>query len=61
MAQEREPGQSMAQEVEPNQSMGQDRTSSKPNPESMHMEREFRLAITQESIHANEVRIPNLD
>ena len=51
----------MAQEGEPNQSMAQERTSAKPNPESMHMEGEFRLAMTQESIHAHGVRIPNLD
>ena len=61
MALEGEPNQSMAQEGEPNQSMAQERTSPKPNPESMHMEGEFRLAMTQESIHAHGVRIPNLD
>ena len=41
--------------------MAQERTSPKPNPKSMHMEGEFRLAMTQESIHAHGVRIPNLD
>ena len=51
----------MAQEGEPNQSMAQERTSPKPNPESMHMEGEIHLAMTQESIHAHGVRIPNLD
>ena len=51
----------MAQEGEPNQSMAQDRTSPILNPESMSMEGEFRLAMTQESIHAHGVRIPNLD
>ena len=61
MAQEGDPNQSMAQEGEPNQSMAQERTSPKPNPESMHMEGDFRLAMTQESIHAHGVRIPNLD
>ena len=61
MVQEGEPNQSVAQKGEPNQSMAQERTSPKPNPESMHMEGEFRLAMTQESIHAHRVRIPNLD
>ena len=61
MAQEGEPDQSMAKKGEPNQSMAQERTSRKPNPKSMHMEGEFRLAMTQESIHAHGVRIPNLD
>ena len=51
----------MAQEGDPNQSMAQEGTSPKPNPESMHMEGELCLAITQESIHAHGVRIPNLD
>ena len=37
MAQEREPDQSMAQEAEPNKS----------SPESMHMEGEVPLAMTQ--------------
>ena len=41
--------------------MTQERTSPKPNPESMHMEAEVRLAVTQESIHALGVRISNLD
>ena len=61
MAQEGEPNQSMAQEGESNQSMAQERTPPKPNPKSMHMEGEFRLAVTQESIHAHGVKIPNLD
>ena len=61
MAQEGEPNRSMAQEGEPNQSMAQEGTSPMPNPESMHMEGDFRLAMTQESIHANGVRNPNLD
>ena len=38
MAQEGEPNQSMAREGEPNQFMAQERTSPKPNPESMHMD-----------------------
>ena len=41
--------------------MGQEGTSPKPNPESMHMKGDFRLAMTKESIHADAVRIPNLD
>ena len=41
--------------------MTQEGTSPKPNPESMHMEGESRLAMTQESIHALGVSIPNLD
>ena len=53
--------QSMAQEGEPNQSMAQERTSPKPDPESMHMEGEFCLAMTLESIHAHGLRICNLD
>ena len=61
MAQERKPNQSMAQEGEPHQSTAQERTSSKPNPKSLHIEGESRLAMTQESIHALGVRIPNLD
>ena len=61
MDQEGEPNHSMAQEGEPNQSMAQERTSSKPDPESMHMEGECCLAMTRESIHAQRVRIPNLD
>ena len=61
MDQEGEPNQSMAQGGEPSQSMAQERTSPKPNPESMHMQGEFRLAMTQESIHAQGVTIPNLD
>ena len=56
-----EPNQSMAQEGEPNQSMAQERTSQKPKPKSMHAEGESRLAMTQESIHALGVSIPNLD
>ena len=51
----------MVQEGEPNQSMAQEGKSPKPNPESMHMEGWFRLVMTQESIHAHGVRIPNLD
>ena len=51
----------MAQKGEPNQSMAHGRSSPKPNPESMHMEGEFRLAMIQKSIHALRVRIPNLD
>ena len=51
----------MAQEEDPNQSMAQEGTSPRPNPECMHMEGESRLAITQDSIHAHGVRIPNLD
>ena len=51
----------MPQEGGPNQFMAQPRTSAKRNPESMHMEGEFRLAMTQQSIHAHGVRIPNLD
>ena len=51
----------MAQEGEGTQSMAQEGTSPEPNPESMHMEGEFRLAMTRESIHAHGVRIPNLD
>ena len=51
----------MAQEREPNQSMAQETTSSKPNPERMHMEGELCLAMTQESIHAHGVRICNHD
>ena len=51
----------MAREGEPHQSMAQERTSPKPNPESMHMEGELRLPMTQEIIHAHGVRIPNLD
>ena len=51
----------MAQEGESNQSMAQERTSPEPDPESMHMEGEFCLAMTQEGIHALGVRIPNLD
>ena len=61
MAQEREPNQSMAQEGGPSQSMAQERTSPNPHPKSMHMEGEFRVAMTDESIHAHGVRIPNLD
>ena len=61
MAQEGEPNQSMAQEGEPNQSMAQKRTSPKLNAKSMHMEGESPLAMTQESIHAPGVIIPNLD
>ena len=51
----------MAQEGEPNQSMAQERTSPKPSPNSMHIQGESRLAMTQESIHALGVSIPNLD
>ena len=61
MAQEGEPNESMAQEVEPNQSMAEERTSPKPNPKSMHMERESRLAMSQENNQALGVRIPNPD
>ena len=46
MASKGEPNRSMAKEEEPNQSIAQERTSPKLNPESMHMEGEFRLAIT---------------
>ena len=60
MAQEGEPNQSMVQEGEPNQSMAQEGTSTKCIPESMHMEGGSRLAMTQESIHAIGVSIPNL-
>ena len=38
-----------------------ERTSPNPNPESMHIERDFRLTMNQESIHALAVRIHNLD
>ena len=55
------PPQSMPGKREPNQSMAQGGTSPKPNPESMHMEGEARLAMTQESMHALGVRTPNLD
>ena len=41
--------------------MAQGRTSPKPISKSMHMEGESRLAMTQESIIALGVRIPNLD
>ena len=41
--------------------MAQERTSPKPNPKSMHMEGESRLAMIQESIHALGVSIPNLN
>ena len=51
----------MTQEGDPNQSMALEETSPKPNPESMHVEEEFPLAMTQESIHAHGVRIVNLD
>ena len=51
----------MTQEGDPSQSMAQERTSPKPNPESMHVEGEVCLAMTQESIHAHGVRITNLD
>ena len=51
----------MAQEGEPNQCIPQDKTSPQLNPESMHMEGGFGLAMTQESIHALGVRISNLD
>ena len=51
----------MPQEGEPSQSRARERTSPKPHSASMHMEGEFRLAMTQESIHAHGVRIPNLD
>ena len=51
----------MAQEGEPYQSMSQERTSPKLNPDSMHMEGEFCLAMIQEIIHALGVRISNLD
>ena len=51
----------MAQEGEPNQSMAQEEASPKPHPEGMHLEGECRLAMTQESIHALGVSIPNLD
>ena len=61
MAQEGEPNQLMAQEGEPNKSMAHEITSPKPNPKSMHMEGESRLAMTQESIHALGLRISNLD
>ena len=61
MAQEGEPNQSMAQEGGPNQSMAQERTSPKPYPKSMQIEGESRLAMTQESIHALGLSIPNLD
>ena len=61
MAQEGEPNQFMAQKGEPNQSMAQERSSPKPNPEIMHMVGEFPSAMTQESIHAHGVTIPNLD
>ena len=40
--------------------MAQERTSPKPDPESMHMEGEFRLPMTQESSHAHGLRMPNL-
>ena len=61
MAQEGKPSQCMALVGEPNQSMAQERTSPKPKSESMHMEGERCLDMTQESIHALEVRVPNLD
>ena len=48
MAQEGQRNQSMAHGREINQSMAQEKTSPKPNSESMHMEGEFRLAMTQE-------------
>ena len=51
----------MAQQAEPNQSMTQERTTPNLNPESMHTGGEYRLAMTQESIHTLGVRIPNLD
>ena len=51
----------MAQEGEPNQSMAQERPSPKPNPESLHMGGEVRLAMTQGSSHAHGVIIANLD
>ena len=51
----------MAQEGGPNQAMAQERTSTKPDPENMHMEAEFRLAMTQESIHAHGAGILNLE
>ena len=52
MAQEGEPNQSMAQEGEPNQSMAQEKTSPQPNPESMHMEGEFCLAMHDPGEHS---------
>ena len=51
----------MDEEGETIQSMAQGGTSPKPNPGNMHIEGEFRLAMTQESIHAHGVRNPNLD
>ena len=51
----------MLQEGEPNQSMAQERTSTKQNTKCIHMEADFCVAMTEESIHAHEVRIRNLD
>ena len=41
--------------------MVQEGTSPEPNPESMHMEGESRLAMTHESIPALGGSIPNLE
>ena len=51
----------MTQEGEPNQSMAQETTSPKTHPEILHMVGECRPAMTQKSISAHGVRIPNLD
>ena len=61
MAQEGEPNQAMAQEGEPNRSMAQERTSEEINPISMHMEGQSGRSMTQKSIHALGMSIPNLD
>ena len=64
MTQEGEPNQSMAREGEPNLSPIHGpggRTLAKPNPESTHMERVLRLAMTEKGIRALGVRTRNHD
>ena len=62
MAQEREPNQSIAQDGEPDLTKTRSRAHSLAmNHGCMHMERDFRLAMTHESMHALEVRMNDID
>ena len=62
MAEEEEPNQSMAQEGEPDLTKTQFRAHSLAMTHGcMHMERDLRLAMTHEGMHALEVRTTHID
>ena len=62
MAEEKSPNESMAQEGEPDLTKTQSQAHSLAMTHgSMHTERDFRLAMTHEGMHALEVKISAID